>query len=141
MFDFDDVKKKLDKIIKDPGFDGDFGGPVKDRDMILSDIEDDSIKSQFPGDYLMFVQNFGTGQLGYSFFIDPKPIPHEILFGRNIPAYDGMYIFGSDLSEVVYAFDSNREWKVVEIDSEYDDIIIVSNSFSEFIVEKIEKII
>ena len=71
-----------------------------------------------PSSFCQFIKVYSGQELFDSFRLYPTPIAYDRVYGREIEALEGMYIFASDQSEYLYAFDSKRGWEVVDIDSD-----------------------
>jgi hypothetical protein len=141
MLDFDLVNGKVRKITGSPHYEGDFGDVVEDAAVILSNVESSDIKKHFPSDYLKFIKCVGFGELDASFYFDDGPSHYMKTYGRSIDKLDGMYVFASDQSEYVFAFDSKNNWQVVDVDSSGDVENIIARDFAEFIDVKLNDLI
>lgn len=141
MIDFSLVKDRVKKITDSSYYEGDFGDVIEDVSLILSNIEEAEVKNNFPSDYLEFIKCVGFGELDSSFYLDDGPSHYMKTYGRNIDSLDGMYIFASDQSEYVFAFDSKNNWQIVDIDSSGEVANIIACDFAEFIDIKLNDLI
>lgn len=62
-----------------------------------------------------FIANFGFGELDADFCVDDGPEKYSAIGGREIEAYEEIYIIGGNSSDVLYAFDAKNDWRVVEV--------------------------
>ena len=90
-------------------------------------------------DYRDFMKQIGYGELDASFYIEDGPSPYQKVYGREIPELKGTYIFASDLSEYSYAFNSNDNFQVVDIDAS-GNLENHYGTFKDFIIEKVNEI-
>lgn len=132
-----EIKRIIDKIISSDYYEGDFGDLIEDS-ALLTDGLDEKDKNSLPEDYIEFMATYGFGELDAAFYLDDAPKSYCSIVGEYLPVYSGKYVFSGNSSEIFFAFDSLRKWQVVAISSESDDICVVANSFSDFILEKLK---
>lgn len=132
-----EIRKLIEEITSNEHFDGDYGNCISNVDAILSGVEESDRKS-VPTDYLEFLAIFGFGELDAAFYVDEGPEKYSTICGREIKAYEGIYIIGGNFSDTLYAFDSKNNWQIVEISSEIDGQEILASSFSAFILERLK---
>lgn len=132
------IAVKIDRIVNHPEYKGDFGGPCEDEKLIFDKVIE--IIEFFPKEYREFIKKYGSGELAASFFVEMGPIPIREIYGRDDGPLNGMYIFATDQSEYVYAFDSKNNFQVVDIDAS-GEVFKNYGTFSDFIEEILDKII
>lgn len=120
-------------------YEGNYGDRISDVVFLLMEV-DESERDNVPTDYLEFLGKFGYGELDAAFYLDPGPVKYSSLVGKEIAQYNGVYVFAGNSSDLLYAFDSNNQWSIVEVGSEIDGFEPVSVSFSDFILEKLKYI-
>jgi len=136
------IDEKMKKIL--PYIDKDFfGNPLKNIEHRLSKERIDEIKS-YPKEYKEFLYKYGSGELSSFFWIESSLQNYQAIYGREIPELEGMLVFGSDMGEYVYAFDTKNNWEVVDIDADgeiferYGDFKSFINGILDEIIESIE---
>ena len=117
-------------------YEGNFGYAIGDASAVLSRV-DGPDHAAVPSDYLAFLSAFGFGELDAAFNLDDGPEHYTTLTGREIAGGEGLYVFGGNQSDLLYAFNSKSGWHVVQISCELDEIEPVASSFSDFILEKL----
>ncbi|SBT16759.1 hypothetical protein MGA5115_00843 [Marinomonas gallaica] len=136
MLDKTEISRSINRITSNEYYEGDFGDCVEDIDKILNDV-DKSLWESIPKEYIEFLSQFGFGELDAAFYLDDGPIPYTTIFNREIDLYKGMYVFAGNSSDILYAFDSLNNWRVVTLGSEALEVTKVADSFEEFIVERL----
>jgi hypothetical protein len=101
---------------------------------------DELDRKNVPVDYLELLASFGFGELDAAFYVDAGPATYSSISGGVVDGYKGMYVFAANSSDVLYAFDSNDNWSVVEISSESNGVKLLLADFSSFILDKLESI-
>lgn len=139
MKNLEEARQLIDAITSAELYEGDFGHPISDRAAILMGV-DEAEQNNVPSDYLEFLAELGTGDLDAAFYVDPAPAKYSSIVGKEVEEYKGMYVVAGNQSGVLYAFDCENDWSVVEISSENDGFACVSVSFSEFILAKLKYI-
>lgn len=139
MENLKEARQLISTITSAERYEGDFGHRISGRAAILMGV-DEVEQNKLPGDYLAFLAELGSGELDAAFYVDPAPAEYSSIVGKEVNEYKGMYVFAGNQSGVLYAFDSNNDWSVVEISSETDGFESVSVSFSEFILGKLRYI-
>ena len=120
-----------------------FGNPLKDiyhrfSQEIINEL------NEYPKLYKDFIYKYGSGELSIIFWIDSSLKIHQEIYGRTIKELDGMLVFGSDIGEYTYAFDTKNNWEVVDIDASgeiferYGDFETFINKILDEIIESIE---
>lgn len=117
-------------------YEGNFGYAIGDASAVLSRV-DGPDHTAVPSDYLAFLSAFGFGELDAAFHLDDGPEHYSTLSGREIAGGEGLYVFGGNQSDLLYAFNSKSGWQVVQISCELDEIEPVASNFSDFILEKL----
>ena len=131
------VLEALIKAIKaSEQYEGNYGYSVGDASAVLSRV-DGPDRTGVPGDYLAFLSAFGFGELDAAFHLDDGPEHYSMLSGREVAGDEGLYVFGGNQSDLLYAFDSKNGWQVVQISCELDEVEPVASNFSDFILEKL----
>lgn len=141
MLDLANIKRKIKAIKSNKYYEGDFGDVIDGVDLILSNVADERIKDEFPDDYLNFIQLVGFGELDASFYINDGPFYYTETYKREIEGLNGMYLFANDGGEYSFAFDTENNWKIVDIDSSGEVKNIVAPNFSEFIDGKLDELL
>lgn len=94
------------------------------------------IKARCPGipqDYLDFLREVGSGEVGESdFMIYEGPVAPEDVFGRD-DGLSHLLLLGDDFQGYCVAFDPTREWVVVEIDPTNRSVEVTASSFSSYV--------
>lgn len=101
---------------------------------IINDLND------APEEFLAFISQYGVGELSSFFRIDYELIPYEKIYKRLISRLDGMMIFGSDVGDYLYAFDTKNNWEVVELDTD-GEVVSRHKDFDAFMNEILDEII
>ena len=136
------IDEKMEKILQfiDEEF---FGDALKnEEDEIL--IKYQKELNEAPKAYGDFLYTYGSGELSAFFWISDDLEAHEKIYGRTIKKLDGMLVFGSDIGEYTYAFDTKNNWEVVDIDASgeiferYGDFETFINKMLDEIIESIE---
>ncbi|OPA94841.1 SMI1/KNR4 family protein [Pseudomonas fluorescens] len=130
----------IDSIMSSDDYEGNYGYRVTDVNAALCNV-DESDRQNAPNDYLEFLTEFGFGELDAAFHLDDGPEKYSTLCGREIEGSEGMYVFGGNSSDVLYAFDAKKDWQIVEISSELDEVDILASNFSDFILERLHYIV
>ena len=103
-----------------------------------------SKKMGCPKDYCEFIKIYSGQELSSIFRLYSFPMNYQAIYGREIPELEGMLVFGSDLGEYVYAFDTKNNWEVVDIDADgniverYGDFKSFINGILDEIIESME---
>jgi len=137
------IDEKMKKIL--PYIDKDFfGKPSKKfKNIFLEEIANCE-KKKAPTSYINFLKKYGTGDLSIAFRIDSELLDYKAIYGREIPELEGMLVFGSDIGEYVYAFDTKNNWEVVDIDADgeiferYGDFETFINTILDEIIESMK---
>lgn len=129
----------IEIVTSSEDYEGNYGYHITGANAALSNV-DESDRQQAPNDYLEFLTEFGFGELDAAFHLDDGPEKYSNICGREIAGYEGMYVFGGNSSDVLYAFDATNNWRVVEISSELDGVDVLASSFSDFILERLKYI-
>lgn len=135
----EELKSLIDAVTSSDDYEGNYGYHITGTSATLSNV-DESHRQQAPDDYLEFLTEFGFGELDAAFHLDDGPEKYSTICGRDIEGYDGIYVFGGNSSDVLYAFDAKNNWQVVEISSELDGVDVLASSFSDFILEQLKYI-
>jgi len=132
------IDKKMEIII--PTLDMTlFGNALSDlAPNIAEAIRNDLSKA--PSKYLEFLQVYGAGELSSYFRIESELVLPEKIYGRNIPELNNILIFGSDIGDYLYAFDTENNWEVVELDTS-GEIFERHGNFDKFINKVLDEII
>uniref|UniRef100_UPI0030DCDB24 SMI1/KNR4 family protein n=1 Tax=unclassified Pseudomonas TaxID=196821 RepID=UPI0030DCDB24 len=117
-------------------YEGDYGSCISDRDLILSDVEA-SHRDGVPDDYLEFLEQFGFGDLDSALYIEDGPVKYAAIAKCEVDAYRHLYVFAGSGSGVLYAFDAENDWAIVEIDPELDGATVLFEDFSSFILSQL----
>lgn len=64
----------------------------------------------------------------------------EDIYGWSDDEFEGILIFGSDIGEYIYAFDTSHNWEVVDIDAS-DRLFKRYGSFETFINNILDEMI
>jgi hypothetical protein len=131
-----EINRSINNITSNEYYEGDFGDCVENTDKLLSDV-DKCLWDSFPKDYIDFMSQFGFGELDAAFYLDDGPVLYDTIFKREIEQYKGMYVFAGNSSDVLYAFDSLNNWRVVTLDSEVLEATKIADSFEQFILDKL----
>ncbi|WP_329891272.1 SMI1/KNR4 family protein [Stenotrophomonas sp. SMYL11] len=129
----------VDAVTSSEDYEGNYGCRATGTDATLSSV-DESHRQQVPGDYLEFIAEFGFGELDAAFHLDDGPERYSTICGREVEGYEGIYVFGGNSGDVLYAFDAENNWQVVEVSSESDGVDVLASSFSDFILEQLKYI-
>ena len=70
-----------------------------------------------PSDYCEFIKIYSGQELSSLFRLYSFPVDYKHIFGRTIQELEGILVFGSDMGEYTYAFDTKNNWEVVDIDA------------------------
>ncbi len=97
--------------------------------------------SGIPNEYIYFIKEYGVGQLSDTFLLDFEILEYDEIFNEEDNHLEGMYFFGGDLGEYLFAFDSKNNWQIVEIDSSGEVFDVVAQTFTEFIHKKFDELI
>jgi len=117
-------------------YEGDFGSRLTDREAILSGV-DAADRDGVPSDYLAFLGIFGFGDLDSALYIEDGPDKYASVAGCEVDAYSRMYVFAGTSDGVLYAFDAGNNWSIVEIYSEIDEVRVLADNFSSFILNQL----
>lgn len=139
MINKEKLKSLIDALTSSEDYEGNYGYRITDRNAMSSNV-DESHRQQVPDDYLEFLTEFGFGELDAAFHLDDGPEKYSTICGREIEGYEGIYVFGGNSSDVLYAFDAINNWQIVEISSELDGVDVLASSFSDFIFEQLKYI-
>lgn len=131
-----EIREFISHITSAERYEGDYGRCVTDREAILSGV-DAADRDSVPADYLAFLGTFGFGDLDSALYIEDGPDKYAAIAGREVDAYSRMYVFASTGAGVFYAFDAGNNWSVVEIDPEIDEVSVVADNFSSFILNQL----
>ncbi len=71
---------------------------------------------QLPADYLEFLGEVGSGDLGNLVIYASPMSPAEVYGGSRSAGLDGILLFGDDMQGFCYGFDLKDDCRVVEID-------------------------
>lgn len=135
----EELKSLVEVLTSSEDYEGNYGCRVTDKNAMLSNV-DELDRQQAPADYLEFLTEFGFGELDAAFHLDDGPEKYSTICGREIEGYEGVYVFGGNSSDVLYAFDAKHNWQVVEISSELDGVDVLASNFSDFILERLRYI-
>lgn len=133
----EELKLLIEAVTSSDGYEGNYGYRVTDTRATLSNV-DESDRQQAPVDYLEFLVEFGFGELDAAFYLDDGPEKYSTICNREIEGYEGIYVFGGNSSDVLYAFDAKNNWQVVEVSSELDGVEVLASNFSDFILEQLK---
>lgn len=137
MLDKVEIQRIVDKIVASEYYEGDYGDVIDNEDLVLSNVEEFD-RENVPKDYLDFLKIFGFGELDPAFYIDDGLSTYSSICGRNIEAFEGVYIFAGNSGEILYGFDSQSHWAIVELSAELDRAEVVCDDFSTFILNKLK---
>ena len=132
------IDEKMMKIM--PLVDSNFFGnslnslEPKISEAILNDI------SRAPKKYIDFISKYGVGDLGSFFRINYELSTPEEIYGSTTEDIKDMLIFGSDIGDYLYAFDTKNNWEVVELDTN-GEIVDRHGDFETFINTILDEII
>lgn len=136
------IDEKMKKIL--PYIDKDFfGNPLKNENSETLNKYSQEL-NMAPEKYGEFLYKYGSGELSSIFWIGDDLQNYQAIYRREIPELEGMLVFGSDLGEYVYAFDTKNNWEVVDIDASgeiferYGDFETFLNGVLDEIIESIE---
>lgn len=135
----EELKSLVEAVTSAKNYEGNYGYRITDTSATLSHV-DESDRQQAPADYLEFLSEFGFGELDAAFHLDDGPEKYSTICGREIEGYEGIYVFGGNSSDVLYAFDAKNNWQIVEVSSELDEIDVLASNFSDFILERLRYI-
>lgn len=133
----EEIKLLVESLKSSKDYEGNYGYRITDSQAVLSSV-DEADRQQAPSDYLEFLKEFGFGELDAAFHLDDGPEKYSAICGQEIERYEGMYVFGGNSSDVLYAFDTKHNWRVVEISSELEDVDVLASNFSDFILERLK---
>ncbi|MGY1919821.1 SMI1/KNR4 family protein [Pseudomonas tolaasii] len=134
------LKSLIDAITSSDDYEGNYGYRVTDVSAALCNV-DESDRQNAPNDYMEFLTEFGFGELDAAFHLDDGLEKYSTLCGREIAGFEDMYVFGGNSSDVLYAFDAKKDWQIVEISSELDEVDVLASNFSDFILERLHYMI
>ena len=133
------IRELIKHITSAEQYEGDYGSCISDRDLILSGVEF-SHRDSVPDDYLEFLEQFGFGDLDSALYIEDGPVKYAAIAKCEVDAYRHMYVFASSGSGVLYAFDAENDWSIVEIDPELDGAAVLFEDFSSFMLSQLEAV-
>ena len=131
------IRELIKHITSAEQYEGDYGRCISDRDLMLSGV-DVSHRDGVPDDYLEFLDQFGFGDLDSALYIEDGPVKYAAMAKCEVDAYRHMYVFASTGNGVLYAFDAENDWSIVEIDPELDGATVLFEDFSSFILSQLE---
>lgn len=131
-----EIRQLISEITSAVGYEGDFGDRIDNVDLILSEV-DAASRNGVPADYLEFLATFGFGELDCALYVSDGPVRYTAIADADAGIYAGLYVFAGDSCEVSYAFDTRSNWAIVELDAEIDEVEVVSEDFSSFILNKL----
>lgn len=130
------IRELINHITSAERYEGDYGSCISDRELILSGVEA-SHRNSVPDDYLEFLEQFGFGDLDSALYIEDGPVKYAAIARCEVEAYRHMYVFAGTGSGVLYAFDAENDWSVVEIDPELAAAQVLFDDFSSFILSQL----
>lgn len=90
-------------------------------------------KSKLPADYLEFVENIGTGEIGDGWFMLYSGVAlGEEIFGEENIELDGLLFFGDDMQGISSAIDTKNSNSIVEVDSSDMSVLKVADNFMSY---------
>ncbi|TBR37387.1 SMI1/KNR4 family protein [Marinomonas agarivorans] len=90
-------------------------------------------RSKLPVDYLEFVENIGTGEVGDGWFILYSGVVlGEEIFGEENFELDGLLFFGDNMQGISVAIDTINNNSIVEVDSSDMSILKVADDFISY---------
>lgn len=101
--------------------------------------EVDALRNEYPGipkDYLTFLQEIGSGNLG-PFILYSSPSDPEFVYGPRAENLPGIILLGDDMQGYCFGFDTEEDFQLVEIDSRAEVNYKVKPTFSEFVRDRI----
>jgi len=132
------IDNKMKKIL--PFIDEEFfGDPLKNENSEMISKYSKELNDA-PKEYGNFLYKYGSGELSSFFWIGDDLQDYQKIYGRTIKELDGMLVFGSDIGEYTYAFDTKNNWEVVDIDAS-GEIFKRYGSFETFINQMLDEII
>ncbi|MGC6371152.1 SMI1/KNR4 family protein [Pseudomonas sp. K2I15] len=131
-----EIRQLISEITTAVGYEGDFGDRINDVDLILNKV-DAASRIGVPEDYLEFLATFGFGELDCAFYVSDGPVRYAAQADGDAGIYAGLYVFAGDSCEGSYAFDTRNNWAIVELDAEIDEVEVVSEDFSSFILNQL----
>lgn len=132
------IDSKMKTII--PNLDKEFfGNSLDSLDPKVSKLIINDLKGA-PNTFLDFIRRYGVGELSSFFRIDYELLPHEKIYKREIKELEGMMIFGSDVGDYLYAFDTKNNWEVVDLDTS-GTVFKKYGNFESFINKILDEII
>jgi len=131
-----DIRELIHHITSAERYEGDYGSRPMDLDALLSGV-DAADRDSVPADYLAFISTFGFGDLDSALYIEGGPDKYAVIAGCEVDAYRRMYVFAGTSDGVLYAFDAGNNWSIVEIDSEMDEVSVLADDFSSFILNQL----
>ena len=94
-----------------------------------------------PEKYIEFLNQYGVGDLSSFFRIKYELSTPEEIYGSATEEIKDMLIFGSDIGDYLYAFDTKNNWEVVDLDTtgeifdRYGDFETFMNTILDEIIE------
>ncbi|PYC36084.1 SMI1/KNR4 family protein [Pseudomonas soli] len=131
-----ELRSFIDAIESSDFYEGDYGDCISDVESILKGV-DALDRSGVPAEYLRFLAEFGFGELDSAFYVDDGPVKYASISDRNVEGGEGLYVFAGNSSDLLYAFDAKNSWRIVAVSAESDEVEVVSEDFSDFILDKI----
>tara|TARA_B100000745_G_C20007236_1_gene342051 strand:+ start:40 stop:441 length:402 start_codon:yes stop_codon:yes gene_type:complete len=101
-----------------------------------------SIYPNLPEDYLSFLKEIGSGEIGNAAYIIYNGVlsPDEIYDETTAEDLSDILIFGDDMQGYCSGFDVEHGWTVVEIDPADMSYRKTFDCFSDFIRDKLKEI-
>ena len=141
MYSAENIEKKMNIILNQKLSENDFALPEEEYlNLFFADLQR-NIELGVPKDYIDFLHKYGIGDLCSFFSIDSELRSSKDVFSHEISDLKFFYFFATDIGEYLYAFDSENNWNIVEVDSSGNITEYLSNSFSKFIEKILDEII
>lgn len=132
----DNYKKQIEIITSSEWYEGNYG-----HDVDITNIPEKFRNTGFLVGYINFLASFGHGELDASFYVEEAPLEWNEIFPKERSHLDGLFIFATDQGEYCYGFDSNSDFKVVEIAADGEVSESSLGSFDQFITNKLNELV
>ena len=108
--------------------------------LIIKELK--SFYLDLPKEYLFFLEEIGSGEIGDSVYTIYNGLlsPEEIYDEVTAAELGNILIFGDDMQGYCSGFDTANEWSIVEIDSTDMSYRKIFERFSDFIRDKLKNI-
>ena len=120
------------------------GGRLEKCEKVVSSVTANlkSIYSSLPTDYLSFLEEIGSGEIGNAAYVIYNGVlsPDEVYDEVTAEGLKDLLIFGDDMQGYCSGFDLSQGWSVVEIDPTDMSYRKTFDNFSAFIRDKLNEI-